>query len=486
MRLKILGPPGTGKTTTILSYIKQFQEDETIQRILCCAFTVAAKNEAKRRCDSHAKTTFATIHGELFEHMKYSRRYMINTLQCFAKSLGQSCAMAHDQHILSAKTPVEQAIAYYQLSRSRMVALGALPLPPGLSLQTIDAYAQEFEHYKFRESLLDYNDVLANYLTRGETLTYDAVMVDEAQDLSRLQWACVDKMFRSAKYYYTVGDDDQSIYSFAGTDAEDFIHWPTEKTIVLNHSYRLGKNILDYSKTVLHRIKTRMHKEYIPRSGPSTVTFVNDVTPNFDCVAPITTAILHRNSYLGNRIRALLHEQGVTYVGKGSPFSLKSPLKAIRFWEAWRSGTPLLGNALTTIFSYIPDTADFDKAPYQQIGRRAQAPPCPCPTVPWQQILEVPFKTVYMRVQDTHGLAYLLASPTLTVTTIHQSKGGEWDKVILMTDVSAATYHQLIHGSEKQQDEEHRVWYVALTRAKHELQIVRPQTTKYYPMEEPA
>jgi len=385
---------------------------------------------------------------------------------------------------MSAKTPLELSIAYYQVSRSRMVRPGILPLPPGLSLQTIEAYIQEFEHYKFRESLLDYNDVLVNYLKKGDALDYDAALVDEAQDLSRLQWACVDKMFGSARYYYTVGDDDQCIYSFAGTDAEDFINWKTQETVVLNYSHRLGKDVLDYSKTVLKRIKTRMEKEYQPRSGESRVKLTNDFDPVLDTMSHDTCVILHRNGYLANRIKAALDERGVTYGGKGSPFYLKSPLKAIRLWEEWRSGETVFGNAMKVIMQYIPDTIDLDKTKYLETGRRAKAMPCPFPTVPWQNILEVPFKTVYMNVQDKHGLPYLLAEPTVIVTTIHQSKGGEWDKVILMTDMSAATYKQFTQGTEKHRDEEHRVWYVATTRARHELQIVRPQTTKYYPMEE--
>lgn len=112
------------------------------------------------------------------------------------------------------------------------------------------------------------------------------------------------------------------------------------------------------------------------------------------------------------------------------------------------------------------------------------APPCPYPTVPWQNILVMEDKEVYENVQDLQSLDYLLSDPVIEITTIHQSKGGEWDKVILLTDVSRATFNQFRNGSDWEKDEEHRVWYVALTRARLDLQIIRPSTLQYYPLEE--
>lgn len=469
----------------MLSYIKTFQDDPEVKKIIFCSFTVQAKNEAKRRCRSHDRTTFSTIHAELFDYMQYEREYMVNTLKAFATSIGQTSTMYQDNQILSAKTPLEKAIAYYQVSRCRMVKPGVLPVPDGMTLDTIIAYIEEFEQWKYQKSKLDYNDVLVNYLKKGGPLDYDAALVDEAQDLSPLQWACVAKMFGPAKYFYAVGDDDQSIFSFAGVDANDFIHWPHDKSVVLNKSHRLGKEVLEYSKTVLRRISNRIEKQFDPSEHESRVTMTSDFDPILDVLPYKDTAILHRNAYLAQRIKKALEAKGVTYGGKGSPFQEKTPLKAIRLWEEWRQGEQMYGNAMKIIMQYIPDDIDLDKTPYLETGRKAKSLPCPFPTVPWQNILEVPNKQLFMHVQDLHGVAYLLADPTVTVTTIHQSKGGEWEKVIVMSDMSAATYKQFTQGGQRERDEEHRVWYVALTRAKKALQIIRPHTSKYYPLEEP-
>jgi len=63
---------------------------------------------------------------------------------------------------------------------------------------------------------------------------------------------------------------------------------------------------------------------------------------------------------------------------------------------------------------------------------------------------------------------------SIKLSTIHGAKGAEADNVILMTDVSPATYENI------ENDSEHRVWYVAVTRAKKKLYIVQPQTDMYY------
>lgn len=493
MRLKILGPPGTGKTTRALEYIEAFHSDPSINRIVFCSFTLKAKNEAKDRImaaglpirsDScpDAKIELATIHSLAFNHMCYKRDYMVNTLAAFARSIGQKSTIIHDKYVQGAKTPVEKSIAFYQILRSRMMRYDQAHQPEGVDIQTIEGYISEFEIWKDKAQKIDYNDVLMNYLLRGEGFPHDVAIVDEAQDLSLLQWACVDKMFATAKHYYAVGDDDQTIFGFAGTRAFDFINWPCDKTEVLGHSHRLGREIQAYSQTVLERLTIRLPKAFEPREGNSTVRFTDDIDPVNDVFPYKSCAILVRNAYVAEKVKQTLDTMGIIYTGKGSPFSQKKPLKAIRLWEAWRNGEQLYGKDLHAIVKFIPTDVPIPR--YDDLGRKAMAPPCPLPTVPWQNILQMTDKAVYENVQDLQSLEYLLSDPVIEITTIHQSKGGEWDKVIVMTDVSAATHKQFQGGSDEERDEEHRVWYVALTRARMDLQIIRPRTLQYYPLEE--
>ena len=62
----------------------------------------------------------------------------------------------------------------------------------------------------------------------------------------------------------------------------------------------------------------------------------------------------------------------------------------------------------------------------------------------------------------------------ITITTIHQSKGGEADNVVLLTDMGRKSWESL------GKDEENRVWYVAVTRTRNTLYIVRPRGLRYF------
>ena len=61
--------------------------------------------------------------------------------------------------------------------------------------------------------------------------------------------------------------------------------------------------------------------------------------------------------------------------------------------------------------------------------------------------------------------------PRVKLSTIHAAKGGEADNVLLVLDMSKRTLESLQRSIEKQ-DEEHRVWYVGVTRAKQNLYFI--------------
>lgn len=86
-----------------------------------------------------------------------------------------------------------------------------------------------------------------------------------------------------------------------------------------------------------------------------------------------------------------------------------------------------------------------------------------------------PGKLDFARTCHSHGLFY--RRPNINISTIHTVKGDEADVVVLLSDISRAVDSQL----EMDPDSEHRVFYVAVTRAKEKLIIVQPQTRMYYP-----
>jgi hypothetical protein len=93
----------------------------------------------------------------------------------------------------------------------------------------------------------------------------------------------------------------------------------------------------------------------------------------------------------------------------------------------------------------------------------------------WMEILKgiPPDEREYLRSCMRNGERFK-DKPRITISTIHQSKGGEADNVVLLTDMGRLSWNSL--GN----DEENRVWYVALTRAKENLFLVRPRGLRYF------
>jgi superfamily I DNA/RNA helicase len=70
----------------------------------------------------------------------------------------------------------------------------------------------------------------------------------------------------------------------------------------------------------------------------------------------------------------------------------------------------------------------------------------------------------------------LLDEPKIIIDTIHGVKGGEADNVILLSDMTKKTYDAYIRS----EADEHRVFYVGATRARHKLHVIAPSTDKFY------
>lgn len=86
-----------------------------------------------------------------------------------------------------------------------------------------------------------------------------------------------------------------------------------------------------------------------------------------------------------------------------------------------------------------------------------------------------PTEISYLRSCRRHG-EKLLKQPRIKISTIHGAKGGEADSVLLLSDYSRATDNNSVRFP----SDEHRVWYVAVTRARNSLHILMPQTNSYF------
>jgi superfamily I DNA/RNA helicase len=141
---------------------------------------------------------------------------------------------------------------------------------------------------------------------------------------------------------------------------------------------------------------------------------------------------------------------------KGKSTLAKRDVESILLWERHRKGMPLDPDDYEVLSNYI---TKFDK------------------TKIWHEAfdkMESMTKEYYISLLRKGES--LTKPPRINISTIHGSKGGEADNVVLVTDMAASTWE----ASNLMPDSEHRVWYVGATRTKHSLNIVMPRGRYYY------
>ena len=112
--------------------------------------------------------------------------------------------------------------------------------------------------------MYDFTDMLINYLKLNKVLPVKYALIDEAQDLTPLQWNIVDIAFRDCERIYIAGDDDQAIYDWCGGSADAFVNQTVDDGEYLQQSYRLNSHVLSEANKIVHRIRIREHKEVKP------------------------------------------------------------------------------------------------------------------------------------------------------------------------------------------------------------------------------
>ena len=126
--------------------------------------------------------------------------------------------------------------------------------------------AANYFEYKKANSLVDYSDMIHQFVNKKHLCpTFDVVFIDEAQDLSPIQWMMFDILKSNTKDMYLAGDDDQAIYAWAGADVDRFIKEPATE-VVLKKSRRVPRKVQDISNIIVNRIEgLRADKTYYPR-----------------------------------------------------------------------------------------------------------------------------------------------------------------------------------------------------------------------------
>ena len=184
--------------------------------------------------------------------------------------------------------------------------------------------------------------------------------------------------------------------------------------------------------------------------------------------------LLARNGYMLNQLENICIKNGYpfTIVGRRSPLNAEA-LQAIRYWTRLSKGESIVGSGIKLIYKYMVTSCPRGINPegYYIIKDFNLKPGI------WHERLnKIDTKRREYYIMLLKRGEDLNKDPRIKISTIHGVKGGEADHVLLMTDIAPRTYREM-HSLP---DDEIRVFYVAITRAKNSLHIVQPNTNMYF------
>lgn len=486
---KVFGPPGSGKTTYLLNTVQQELENGTSPRgIGYLAFTRKAANEAKERAISKFPELngeadfpwFRTLHslayrclGVLPSNMMKAENY-----REFARDAGLELSVeaGDDDFMVKADHPILNEINIARI-RGEDLRTHYNRSEMQIGWWHFEYVERAYRQYKEVRGLMDFTDLLERIVEQPQLLpAFEVLIVDEAQDLSRLQWWLVQALTKKAKRVFIAGDDDQAVYTWAGADVDAFLSYDGE-VVVLDQSYRVPAKIHDLANRVVHRIRRRQPKTWRPRSTEGEIKFY----PNYEYVdvAEGDWLIMASTNYMLNNLHMWLKSQGLLFERQGHRSIPENVLTAVLGWEALRKGKELPFAVVQQIYKYLG--TEFVARGHKTLKGIEQEGVYSLETLQRDHGLltnDIWHKVLTKISEDRRSYIVALlrrgtrlqSRPSIKLSTIHGAKGGEADNVMVLMDLSS----KFAKEYERNADDINRLLYVALTRAKQSLHLVLP------------
>ena len=475
---KILGPPGTGKTTKLLKYVQTFLKLGTpIERIGYFAFTKKAATEAKERMlklfpqyGYRDLKHFQTLHSLAFTTlgMKKDNVMQAEHYEEIGKTIGVQVSVYKGGEEETGY--IDSDSEYFNLINIARIKNVSTKdeydtdlYSDDMDYNLVEIIEAELNNYKKSFALYDFTDMIEKFVGSELCPKFDVVFIDEAQDLSPIQWKMYDIIKQNTKTMILAGDDDQAIYGWAGADVQRFQEEPAKEKI-LPQSYRVPIRVQQVADSIISQIDTRIMKLWEPRNNEGHCEEVYDLDE-----VDLTQGkwlILARTNYRLIKMKPYLMERGIYFEYKERKSFSAKLWKAIRDFSRWTSGAQLTAPEIKDIFDYTGHEFEGEEHlsyDCEYFGIDANDT--------WYELFNAdPEQVLYIR-QMLSNKEKLSEEARVKLSTIHSAKGGEADNVLLILD-NTEKIREAIEKSPEKADEEHRVWYVGVTRTKQSLYIM--------------
>ena len=493
----IFGPPGTGKTHKLIEKVEQYIRDGVKpEKIGYFTFSRNATKEAHDRMFKQFKLVsddlpyFRTLHSLGFKQLEYEQEKVMKSEHY--TEIGKACGIElkyaswneDEGGIFNSDSP---HLSLIELARSKNISVSEQynlgQHNEDISLKDLLRFESAIKQFKIdRPGIIDFTDMINELVESNKFPKLEVAFIDEAQDLSKMQWKVVEGIKLNSKMLYVAGDDDQCIYKWRGADVESFLNLKGTKE-VLNKSYRVPINIFNFANKIINKIpkEKRIQKTWTPTNTKGSVMY-HDGIDGID-LSKGEWLVLGRDRYKLDEFEQHFQDNNIYYerIKKDNP--LKDKFAAIDLYEnRLKKGIPLSYDECHIIKKKML-TKDWNNKMFKamvpnkfydidilkkKFGLKTEAP--------WQ----IAFSR--MGTNDTKKIEMLLKKgedlkkgARIQLATIHGVKGNERQNVILPMDLTKAA----LDAYEKDPTDEHRLMYVGATRAKESLHIIYPKKGGY-------
>lgn len=536
MVAKLIGGAGTGKTTELMRVVDDAKAKlgGSPFSIGFTSFTRAARAEAVERASANWNVPpevlskdgwFRTVHSVAHRQLKVKKGELIDdskaSAQWIAESLGVNIRTIIDDDSgyarFSGEKTAAAALNAWEQARSRMEPLEATIRRAARLGDSVPSYAackqhiEKYESAKRLDNRCDFSDLLARF--SGVRFTVDgweetdpegelppnvrAWVMDEQQDASALVDRCCRRLASgdSVRWVYLAGDPMQSIFGFGGSDSRLFMAWKADKQRVMPKTWRCPAPVLSLGEACLKRMREGYwdrgiaaadHEGEVVRGG-----YAESVVANLS--ATDQTLIVARCNYTAEIWEAILAKKRLPFAKLKAKDNTKFLRAANALWDI-EHGKPTDAEDFAAAVDLLPATGNMVKGTKTAWARESTIDK-------WQVIKPSDLEDAGMKPEFAQKLlaggwgdlfsgagrwrraaekygAELATRPAIRIGTIHAAKGMEADTVVLSTTISRRI-HEAQGIDTGQHDEERRIEYVGVTRAKRRLIVATEQGADY-------